>query len=82
MLDYPHPDVVHALVVVAEPEAPFGLDRARWRLGDHVDNALALTLGDLRERVLECLGGSRIALLVERQAPLSVDCRMLSSAAA
>ena len=40
-------DVLHALVVVAEPEAPFGLDRARRRLVDHVDNALALALGDL-----------------------------------
>jgi hypothetical protein len=35
-------DVLHTLVVVAELEAPFGLDQARWRLGDRDDNALAL----------------------------------------
>src|SRR5207248_285821 len=59
-------DVLHTFVVVAEPEAPFGLNRARWRLVDHVDNALALALGDLGERALERLGGSRIALPVAR----------------
>src|SRR6202022_3742172 len=34
-------DVLDAFVVVAEPEAPLGLNRARWRLVDHLDNALA-----------------------------------------
>jgi hypothetical protein len=73
-------DVLHTLVVVVEPEAPFGLDRARWRLGDHVDNALVLTLGNLRERVLERHGGSRIAVPVERhvrQAAMRRDRRRL-----
>src|SRR5438477_2980070 len=59
-------DVFQTLVVVAEPETPFGLDRARRRLVDHLDNALALALGDLGERVLERLGGSRIAVPVKR----------------
>src|SRR5207244_11803284 len=59
-------DVLQTLVVVAEPEAPFGLDRARWCLGDHVYNALGLALGDLRERVLDRRSGSRIAVPVER----------------
>ena len=73
-------DVLQTLVVVAEPEAPFGLDRARRCLGDHVDNALALALGDLRERVLERRGGSRIAVPVERhvgQAAMRRDRRRL-----
>jgi hypothetical protein len=38
----------------------------RRRLGDHVDNALALTLGDLGERILDRRGGPRVALPVER----------------
>src|SRR6201989_942354 len=46
-----------AHVVGAERNAPFGLDRARRRLVDHVGNALALARGDLRERVLERHGG-------------------------
>src|SRR5207244_4971759 len=41
-------DVLQTFVVVAEPETPFGLDRARRCLVDHVYNALALALGDLR----------------------------------
>ncbi len=72
---------VDAFVVVAEPEAPFGLDRARRRLVDHVGNALALARGDLRERVLERLGGSRIAVPVERhvgQAAMRCDRLRLS----
>ena len=59
-------DVVHARVVVAEPVAPSGLDRARRRIRDHVDHSLALALSDLGERVLERRGGSRVAAAVER----------------
>src|SRR5947208_4131088 len=73
-------DVFQTLVVVAEPETPFGLDRARRRLVDHVDNALALALGDLGERVLERFGGSRIAVPVKRhvgQAAMRRDGRRL-----
>ena len=58
-------DIGHALVEVAEREAPFGLDRP-WRcLVDHVDYALALAFGDLGERVLDRYGGPRVAVLVE-----------------
>ncbi len=79
-LDAVRPYVVHARVVVAEPKAPPGLDRARWRIVDHVDNSLALALGDLSERGLERRGGSRIALPVERhvgQAAVRRDGRRL-----
>ncbi len=73
-------DVLQTLVVVAEPEAPFGLDRPRWRFVDHLDNALGLALGDLRERVFKRRGGSRIAVPVERhvgQAAMRRDGRRL-----
>src|SRR5204863_7334614 len=73
-------EVFRILGVVAEPETPFGLDRARRRLVDHVDNALALALGDLGERVLERFGGSRIAVPVKRhvgQAAMRRDGRRL-----
>ncbi len=73
--------VVRALVVFPEPEAPLCLDRgARWRVVDHVGNALALALGDLGERVLDRRGGSRIAVPVERhvgQAAVRRDGRRL-----
>jgi hypothetical protein len=46
--------------------ADSAFDRARRRLGDYVDNALARSLGDLDERVLERHGGSRIAVPVLR----------------
>jgi hypothetical protein len=59
-------DVVEAFVVVAERNPPLGLDRARRSLGDHIGNSLALARGDLRERVLERHGGSRVAVAVER----------------
>jgi hypothetical protein len=58
-------DVGHALVEVAEREAPFSLDRPRWCLVYNVDYVLALALGDLGERVLDRYGGSRVAVLVE-----------------
>jgi hypothetical protein len=60
------PDVLQAVVVVAEPEAPCGLDRAGRRLVDHVDDALPFSFGDLHQRVLERHGGSRIAAPVKR----------------
>ena len=58
-------NVGHAFVEVAEREAPFGLDRPRRCLVDHVDHALALALSDFGERVLDRYGGSRVAVLVE-----------------
>ena len=74
-------DVPQALVVVAEGEAPPGLDRAGRRLVDHVDDALALAPGDLGERILERLGGSRVAVPLERhvgQATVRRDRRRLA----
>ena len=46
-LDVVRPNIVQALVVVAEPEAPLGLDRTRGRLVDHVGERPPFALGDL-----------------------------------
>ena len=74
-------DVVRTLVGSPETEAPLCLDRGpRWRVVDHVGNALALALSDLGERILERLGGARIAIPVERhvgQAAVRSDRRRL-----
>ena len=64
----------HALVPLAERKAPSCLDRAWRRLVDHVDDALALALGDLGERVLDRLCGSRIAVPVERHVGQAAMC--------
>jgi hypothetical protein len=73
--------MVHALIVFPEPEAPLCLDRGpRWRVADHVGNALALALGDLGECIRERRGGSPIATPVERhvgQGAIRRDGRLL-----
>src|SRR5262245_65706006 len=60
-------DVGHALIPLAEGQAPPRLDRARWCLVDHIDDALPLALGDRFERVLDRLGGASITVPVERR---------------
>ena len=60
------PDVVEALVVGAEAQAPLGLDGPRRRVLDHVDDRLPGAFGDLREGGFGGRRGAGVAFCVER----------------
>ena len=64
-LDVVLADVRHAFVVLAEPEPPLGLDRARRCGLEHLDDFVAGALGDLGERRLGGGRGAGIAVPVQ-----------------